>query len=101
MRRTRGPTEALHFFCYLGFNLLYVSVAILCVYIEPVSAGSGIPEVKCYLNGINVPRIVRVRTLFCKAFGVLFSVAAAFAGGQGGPHDPLWERDRCFTGAGY
>ncbi len=73
------------FFCYLGFNLLYVSVAILCVYIEPVSAGSGIPEVKCYLNGINVPRIVRVRTLFCKAFGVLFSVAAALPVGKEGP----------------
>ena len=51
-----GTYRGSSFFCYLGFNLLYVSVAILCVYIEPVSAGSGIPEVKCYLNGINVPR---------------------------------------------
>jgi H+/Cl- antiporter ClcA len=80
-----GTYRGSSFFCYLGFNLLYVSVAILCVYIEPVSAGSGIPEVKCYLNGINVPRIVRVRTLFCKAFGVLFSVAAALPVGKEGP----------------
>ena len=62
-----------------------VSVAILCVWVEPVAAGSGIPEVKCYLNGINVPRIVRVRTLVCKAFGVLFSVAAALPVGKAGP----------------
>lgn len=62
-----------------------VSVAILCVWVEPVAAGSGIPEVKCYLNGINVPRIVRVRTLVCKAFGVLFSVAAALPVGKEGP----------------
>ena len=53
-----GTYRGSSFFCYLGFNLLSSSVAILCVYIEPVSAGSGIPEVKCYLNGINVPRIV-------------------------------------------
>ena len=53
--------------------------------VEPVSAGSGIPEVKCYLNGINIPRIVRVRTLACKALGVLFSVAGGLPVGKEGP----------------
>lgn len=42
---------------------------------QPVAAGSGIPEIKCYLNGVKVPGIVRLRTLLCKVFGVLFSVA--------------------------
>lgn len=42
---------------------------------QPVAAGSGVPEIKCYLNGVKVPGIVRLRTLVCKAFGVLFSVA--------------------------
>ena len=45
-----------------------------------MAAGSGIPEIKCYLNGVKVPGIVRLRTLLCKVFGVLFSVA----GGQEG-----------------
>lgn len=40
-----------------------------------MAAGSGIPEIKCYLNGVKVPGIVRLRTLLCKVFGVLFSVA--------------------------
>jgi H+/Cl- antiporter ClcA len=40
-----------------------------------VAAGSGIPEIKCYLNGVKVPGIVRLRTLLCKVFGVLFSVS--------------------------
>ena len=33
------------FFAYLGLNLAFVAVAALMVFIEPVSAGSGIPEV--------------------------------------------------------
>lgn len=48
-----------------------------------MAAGSGIPEIKCYLNGVKVPGIVRLRTLLCKVFGVLFSVA----GGEEGLSD--------------
>ena len=69
----------------MGFNVLFVSIAAVFVYVEPVAAGSGIPEVKCYLNGINIPRIVRFRTLCCKAMGVLFSVAGALPVGKEGP----------------
>lgn len=43
--------------------------------IQPVAAGSGIPEIKSYLNGVKIPGIVRLRTFLCKAGGVLFSVA--------------------------
>jgi hypothetical protein len=39
--------------------------------IQPVAAGSGIPEIKCYLNGIKVPNVGRLRTLVSKAIGVL------------------------------
>lgn len=42
---------------------------------QPVAAGSGIPEIKSYLNGVKIPGIVRLRTFLCKAAGVLFSVA--------------------------
>jgi chloride channel 6 len=51
---------------------------------QSVSAGSGIPEIKCYLNGVKVARVVRVKTLLCKVFGVLFSVAAGLAVGKEG-----------------
>ncbi|OBS75495.1 hypothetical protein A6R68_14022 [Neotoma lepida] len=51
----------------------------------PVAAGSGIPEIKCYLNGVKVPGIVRLRTLLCKVFGVLFSVAGGLFVGKEGP----------------
>uniref|UniRef100_A0A2K6KF68 Chloride voltage-gated channel 6 n=2 Tax=Rhinopithecus TaxID=542827 RepID=A0A2K6KF68_RHIBE len=69
----------------LGFNLTFVFLASLLVLIEPVAAGSGIPEVKCYLNGVKVPGIVRLRTLLCKVLGVLFSVAGGLFVGKEGP----------------
>ena len=42
---------------------------------QPVAAGSGIPEIKCYLNGVKIPRVVRLQSFIAKAVGVLFSVA--------------------------
>uniref|UniRef100_A0A8C9FMQ2 Chloride channel protein n=1 Tax=Pavo cristatus TaxID=9049 RepID=A0A8C9FMQ2_PAVCR len=64
----------------LGFNLTFVFLASLLVLIQPVAAGSGIPEIKCYLNGVKVPGVVRLRTVVCKAMGVLFSVAGGKKG---------------------
>ncbi|RXM96401.1 Chloride transport protein 6 [Acipenser ruthenus] len=51
----------------------------------PVAAGSGIPEIKCYLNGVKIPGIVRLRTFVCKAVGVLFTVAGGLFVGKEGP----------------
>lgn len=59
--------------------------ATLVTYVEPVAAGSGIPQVKCYLNGVKVPRIVRIKTLGVKAVGVATSVIGGLAGGKEGP----------------
>lgn len=69
----------------MAFNAVFCLVAgILCA-IEPVAAGSGIPEIKCYLNGVKVPHVVRLKTLVCKAVGVLFSVAGGLFVGKEGP----------------
>ncbi|OXB64348.1 hypothetical protein ASZ78_009931, partial [Callipepla squamata] len=78
----------------LGFNLTFVFLASLLVliqhsisvsFLQPVAAGSGIPEIKCYLNGVKVPGVVRLRTVVCKALGVLFSVAGGLFVGKEGP----------------
>uniref|UniRef100_H2Z664 Chloride channel protein n=1 Tax=Ciona savignyi TaxID=51511 RepID=H2Z664_CIOSA len=69
-----------------SFNLAFVLIAaLLVVYGEPLAAGSGIPEIKCYLNGVKVRNVTRLRTLFCKAVGVLFSVSGGLLVGKEGP----------------
>lgn len=77
-------------------NSLVASV--LVVFVEPIAKGSGIPEVKSYLNGIKIPHLLRfvsylipcsfsnfplsLKTLLAKGFGVLFTVAGGLAAGK-------------------
>ncbi|XP_002740900.1 H(+)/Cl(-) exchange transporter 6 [Saccoglossus kowalevskii] len=69
----------------IAFNGGFVLISSCLVALEPVAAGSGIPEIKCYLNGIKIPHIVRLKTLLSKAVGVLFSVAGGLFVGKEGP----------------
>ncbi|XP_064642254.1 H(+)/Cl(-) exchange transporter 6-like [Lineus longissimus] len=69
----------------LAFNVIFVAISAIFVAIEPNAGGSGIPEVKCYLNGVKVPMVVRLKTLVCKAVGVLFSVSGGLFVGKEGP----------------
>uniref|UniRef100_A0A9I9DCW1 CBS domain-containing protein n=1 Tax=Cucumis melo TaxID=3656 RepID=A0A9I9DCW1_CUCME len=74
------------FVVYVGSNsVLAVAAAILCAYIAPAAAGSGIPEVKAYLNGIDAYSILAPSTLFVKIFGSIFAVAGGFVVGKEGP----------------
>jgi H+/Cl- antiporter ClcA len=64
---------------------LFALLASLFVWIEPVATGSGIPEVKVYLNGVDLPRVVAPKTLVCKVLGVICSVSAGLPVGKEGP----------------
>nr|CAD1818149.1 unnamed protein product [Ananas comosus var. bracteatus] len=58
------------FAVYAGCNLiLAAAAAALCAYVAPAAAGSGIPEVKAYLNGVDAYSILAPSTLFVKIFG--------------------------------
>jgi len=71
---------------FVGISVFLVVIATSLVsFVEPIAGGSGIPEIKCYLNGVKVPNVVRIKTLFCKAIGVLFSVASGLPVGKEGP----------------
>ncbi|KAG7335344.1 hypothetical protein KOW79_001940 [Hemibagrus wyckioides] len=59
--------------------------AFIVAFIEPIAAGSGIPQIKCYLNGVKIPRVVRLKTLVVKVWGVIFSVVGGLAVGKEGP----------------
>ncbi|KAL4377804.1 hypothetical protein GQ457_02G010280 [Hibiscus cannabinus] len=74
------------FIVYAGCNLgLAASAAALCAFIAPSAAGSGIPEVKAYLNGVDAYSILAPSTLFVKIFGSIFGVSAGFVVGKEGP----------------
>lgn len=65
---------AFAWFAMSNFLLLMVA-SIVTVYIAPAAAGSGIPEVKAYLNGVDAPDIFSVKTLLVKVlplFIILF-----------------------------
>ncbi|CAN9505211.1 unnamed protein product [Ophioblennius macclurei] len=59
--------------------------SIIVAFFEPIAAGSGIPQIKCYLNGVKIPRVVRLKTLVVKVCGVICSVVGGLAVGKEGP----------------
>ncbi|OMP01132.1 Cystathionine beta-synthase, core [Corchorus olitorius] len=74
------------FAAYAGCNLaLAAAAASLCAFIAPAAAGSGIPEVKAYLNGVDAYSILAPSTLFVKIFGSILGVSAGFVVGKEGP----------------
>ncbi|XP_034701356.1 chloride channel protein CLC-c isoform X1 [Vitis riparia] len=76
----------LAFVTFAGCNMvLAIAAAVLCAYIAPSAAGSGIPEVKAYLNGIDAHSILAPSTLFVKIFGSILGVSAGFVVGKEGP----------------
>uniref|UniRef100_A0A8L2UJZ0 Chloride channel protein n=1 Tax=Rattus norvegicus TaxID=10116 RepID=A0A8L2UJZ0_RAT len=67
-------------------NSAFVLVgSVIVAFIEPVAAGSGIPQIKCFLNGVKIPHVVRLKTLVIKVSGVILSVVGGLAVGKEGP----------------
>ena len=65
-------------FCmYLGISCLYATVAgSLVSFVEPLAAGSGIAEVKTYLNGIHIRGLLTVCALFAAQAPFMYCVLA-------------------------
>uniref|UniRef100_A0A7S2K5L0 Chloride channel protein n=1 Tax=Zooxanthella nutricula TaxID=1333877 RepID=A0A7S2K5L0_9DINO len=81
-----GYGLGVRYLAWVGSSLVLAAVAgFLVCYVEPLAAGSGIPEIKCILNGIDLPNVLRMRTLVAKALGIVCSVAAGLPCGREGP----------------
>eukprot|EP00494_Astrolonche_serrata_P029842 UN30109 len=76
---------ALSYLVFVGFALLYVGISSYLVSLQPPAAGSGIPELKGFLNGTNIPDLLTIRTLVVKFFGVIFAIAGGLTCGKEGP----------------
>ncbi|XP_050541566.1 H(+)/Cl(-) exchange transporter 7-like isoform X1 [Daktulosphaira vitifoliae] len=55
------------------------------LFMEPSTAGSGIPFVIAYLNGIRISRMTAVRCLLVKIISVICVCVAGLGGGKEGP----------------
>lgn len=57
----------------------------MCLFIQPLAAGSGIPELKTYLNGVHIKGLLQVKTFISKIVGIMFSISAGLIAGKEGP----------------
>ena len=80
-----GQTSLAYVF-FVGVSTAFTTIAaLLVVGVEPVAAGSGIPQLKAYLNGTAYMRLLQVKTLVVKLVGVTFSVTGGLIIGKEGP----------------
>ncbi|CAI5944393.1 unnamed protein product [Closterium sp. NIES-64] len=77
------------FLAVLVYSLLsalpVAASAALCVFVAPAAAGSGIPEVRAYLNGVDMPQVLSPLTLLVKILGSMGAEAGGLALGKEGP----------------
>lgn len=92
--RTDAVTTAggIYFDAYLEGYVVYVLWAAcaallssLCCVVMPSAAGSGVPDVMAYLNGVMFPRIFNIRNLVIKTVSCILGVSSGLPVGAEGP----------------
>lgn len=73
------------FFAYQFLSMFLTLCAGGLCWFQPAAAGSGIPEIKAFLNGVNLSNVVRMPVLAAKVLGMCFSCAAGLPLGKEGP----------------
>ncbi|KAE8795192.1 putative chloride channel-like protein CLC-g [Hordeum vulgare] len=74
------------FWVFAGANLALLLLATaITASVSPAAGGSGIPEVKAYLNGVDAPNIFSLRTLAVKVIGNIAAVSSSLHVGKAGP----------------
>ncbi|XP_073277209.1 putative chloride channel-like protein CLC-g [Primulina huaijiensis] len=84
MMLARKYTLAFLVFASSNFGLTLFA-CLITAFIAPEAAGSGIPEVKAYLNGVDAPAIFSLRTLLIKIVGSICAVSSSLNIGKAGP----------------
>ena len=71
---------------FMGLSCVFVAFSsyITCFH-EPTAAGSGISEVKAYLNGVALQKVLRWQTLVVKIIGIAFAYTGGMCIGKEGP----------------
>ena len=72
------------FYAFYGSGLVLIS-CIMTTYWGTGAMGSGVAEVIGYINGVNYPLAIDIKTTITKIFGVVLAVAGGLAVGKEGP----------------
>ncbi|CAL9082974.1 unnamed protein product [Musa acuminata var. zebrina] len=74
------------FWVFAGSNLALLTFATaITAFVSTAAGGSGIPEVKAYLNGVDAPDIFSLRTLVVKIVGTIAAVSSSLHVGKADP----------------
>jgi len=86
-RAATGPHGHWLAFCVLVAYAVptCLAAALLVVYVAPHAGGSGIPEIKAYLNGISMPQAFTPQAFVSRSIGLLFVTSAGLFAGTEGP----------------
>ena len=69
-----------------GLSMAFALISATIVsFIEPLAGGSGLPELKSFLNGVNMPRLMRAKTLIAKLIALPLAIASGLPVGYEGP----------------
>ena len=72
---------------WTGSSLALCGLSAACVqFIGPNAAGSGIPQMKCVLAGVQIHDYLSVRTLVAKASSLVFALSGGLSIGKEGPY---------------
>mmetsp|Transcript_26491 Transcript_26491/g.106058 ORF Transcript_26491/g.106058 Transcript_26491/m.106058 type:complete len:340 (-) Transcript_26491:1566-2585(-) len=72
---------------YVAFSCLCALAGCLACHVWcPTAAGSGVPEVKVVLQGVDKPSLLTMRALWTKEVGLVLALAAGLSVGQEGPN---------------
>eukprot|EP00754_Rhynchopus_humris_P009487 Rhum_TRINITY_DN14025_c5_g1::Rhum_TRINITY_DN14025_c5_g1_i1::g.67900::m.67900 len=73
-------------FFWVTTSMLFVAASVLLVlFVEPKAAGSGLPEVMAYLNGVQLNRVFTARVMAVKFLSCFFAVSSGLPVGPEGP----------------
>ena len=66
--------------------MLFAAVAVAIItYVSPEAAGSGIPQMKAIMTGVNLPHMLSFRTYLGKVFGMISMLCSGMSLGKEGP----------------
>lgn len=71
---------------WVGSSLLLLMIAVSCIqFISPLAEGSGIPQMKAILKGVQVPGMLSFKTLISKSVGITAILCSGMSVGKQGP----------------